>query len=202
MRCPKGKALGWVKAWLWPGPLQSPSDLSILGELALGAPESGEKLGNFPPVPEAGGGRICFPLYEDFKKANPRPAAEELTAASGAGRGRPPPPRPHSRKAQGQAGPRRLREAGAGGVAPPHPLIPGPKPPESVLTEMAEPRRRSSPRSSTSSISAVAWRHFLETQRPSRVPDDGSALPSQYLKGPPHRSWSLCANLQFKPNLS
>lgn len=139
-----------------------------------------------------------FHFLKILKKANPSPAAEELlpqgrdegghllpglthpTAARLRARQLPPPGTGWAEAPQGSRGRR-------GHSCPPANCWP--QAPESVLTEKAEPRRRSSPRSSTSSISTAAWRHFLETQRPTRVPDDGSALPSPYLKGPPHCSW-------------
>lgn len=98
--------------------------MPALGELALGAPESGAWLGNFPPVPEAGRGRIGFFCFQRIlKKANLRPVAAEPTAAPGAGRGgaaeaasSPASPPRGSAPARsghlGQTRPRRLREAG------------------------------------------------------------------------------------------
>lgn len=71
--------------------LQSPSELCFLRELALGAPESGEKLGKLPLIPNAGGGGIYSPLFEDFKESKPQARSSGAHCCPGGGAM---PPRP------------------------------------------------------------------------------------------------------------
>lgn len=132
---------------------------SVLGKIALGAPDSEtgwetSYRSHRPP----GAGYVLFlriskqtPGQQRRSLRPPRGWGGTDEAASSLAS-----PGPVRSGRRGPAGPRRSREAEDCEVDPPHPPNPGPKPPMSVLTKVAEPRRRSSPRSSKSSISLAA----------------------------------------------